>query len=367
MRKYELSIDVNYVKDWGVSEAIRELFQNSVDEEQVNPSNKSFFGYNEEKQELTIGNKCSCLDIESLLLGVTSKTNDDDTVGQFGEGYKIATVVLLRTKHPITFYNYGKREVWRPRLVKSRRYNGRLIPTFFVDKEFPWTSVPDNDLTIVVENITPEEYEQITHMILQLSDDIGDIYEVHTGNQVLLNPKYTGRIYVNGLYVCTDKTLNYGYNIQPRDLRLERDRKTVDGFDLIWTTSSIWGYLMDKKEFREMLFSDNTTDISYVVSMRNPTPSSKKWFTDTYGVDAIPCSTQSEYDDIVARGGRPVVVSNMLSKFYSHLYNTFTANNTLKGSTRELFEQWFGRLKSVVNVPIDLSNEFEELLNELDK
>ena len=163
--KFELTIDVNYVKGWGIAQAIRELFQNAKDEEVQNPENTAFFGYDEDTQTLTIGNKQSVLNIESLLLGVSTKTDDKHTIGQFGEGYKIATMVLLRTEHPITFYNYGAKEVWTTRLVKSRRYNGRLVPTFFVDKNYFWQSVPDNNLTIKVENVTLNEYEQIRDFI----------------------------------------------------------------------------------------------------------------------------------------------------------------------------------------------------------
>ena len=32
MRKYELSISADYVPEWGTTEAIREFFQNSIDE-----------------------------------------------------------------------------------------------------------------------------------------------------------------------------------------------------------------------------------------------------------------------------------------------------------------------------------------------
>lgn len=365
MAKYELSIDVNYVKDWGVAEAVREIFQNSVDEERVNPENKSFFGYDAEARTLTIGNKQSCLDVESLLLGVSTKTSNDDTIGQFGEGYKIATVVLLRTKHPITFYNYGKREVWKPRLVKSKRYNGRLIPTFFVDKEFPWTTVPDNDLTIVIENVTSEEYDSINEMILQLHTDIGRTYTDSRENKVLLEPKYSGKIYVNGLYVCTESNFNYGYDIQPKYLKLERDRKTVDGFDLRWATSCIWRDLMTTPEFKKMLFSKNYSDILYVLSTGASKPEGyDSWFEEQWG-DKIPCNTQFDYDDIISRGGNPVVVSDLVCRFYSDKYQNFMSNTTAVNSKKEKFTKWFEKLSDTVSVPEDLETQFFKLVDSL--
>ena len=43
--KYELTIDTNYVSDWNIAQAVRELFQNSVDSEGQNPGNTSYWKY----------------------------------------------------------------------------------------------------------------------------------------------------------------------------------------------------------------------------------------------------------------------------------------------------------------------------------
>lgn len=75
MRKYELSISADYVPEWGVVEAVREFFQNAIDEETRDSSNTMIFSYNEGERKLTIGNKHSELDIKSLLLGNTSKND----------------------------------------------------------------------------------------------------------------------------------------------------------------------------------------------------------------------------------------------------------------------------------------------------
>lgn len=133
MRKYELSISADYVPEWGVTEAIREFFQNSIDEETRDASNKMFFDYDAENRTVRIGNKHSELDIKTLLFGVTTKSGDKEMIGNHGEGYKIATVVLLRLGKTVVFQNYCRREIWRPRLVNSKRYGGIQVPTFFVD------------------------------------------------------------------------------------------------------------------------------------------------------------------------------------------------------------------------------------------
>lgn len=92
MRKYELSISADYVPGWGVTEAVREFFQNSIDEETRDSSNKMLFEYDEAEEKLIIGNKHSELDIKTLLFGTTTKNDDDAMIGNHGEGYKIATV-----------------------------------------------------------------------------------------------------------------------------------------------------------------------------------------------------------------------------------------------------------------------------------
>ena len=130
MRKYELSISADYVPDWGTTEAMREFFQNAIDEETRDSSNKMFFEYDPNEQIVRIGNKHSDLDIKTLLFGVTTKKEDREMIGNHGEGYKIATVVLLRMGKSVVFRNYCRKEIWRPRLVKSRKYDGVMVPTF---------------------------------------------------------------------------------------------------------------------------------------------------------------------------------------------------------------------------------------------
>jgi len=168
--KIELSLAREYVPSWTISDAVRELYQNALDQETQNPLNTMFWNYDATTETLRVGNQHSTLSTNTLLLGATSKADDENTIGQFGEGYKIATLVLVRNGKRVTFYNYGAREVWKPRFVKSRRLNADVL-TFFIDKEAVWKSVPDNDLMIEINGITEQEWnEQIVPSNLRLCD-----------------------------------------------------------------------------------------------------------------------------------------------------------------------------------------------------
>ena len=364
--KYELTIDTNYVSDWNIAQAVRELFQNSVDSEVQNPGNTSYWKYDEDTQKLYIGNKYSVLNVETLLLGVSTKTDDNTTIGQFGEGYKIATVVLLRTNHPITFYNYGAKEVWTTKLVKSRRFNGRLVPTFYVDKKYPWQKVPDNNLTIVVENVTSEDYKLICDYILSLHTDIGDTIDCGRFGTILLNPELQGKVFVSGLYVCTNERLNYGYNIKPVFLQLDRDRKTVDNFNLLWTTSRMWVENQEKTEFIEMLYGEDTPpDISYIGSLCSADSIDSTVldkFLATYGPDAIPVTSQEDYDLVLSMGGHPVFVNKVLGDVTKSISNNFLSTAVQTKSCLDMLTEWYKELEQEVDIPYELDDKFHRIL-----
>lgn len=311
MQKIELTISPDYVPSWTIADAVRELFQNSLDQEAVHEDNKCSWSY--EDDTLRISNRTSTLTASSLLLGSSTKVNDVRTIGQFGEGYKIAALVLLRNNKTVTVYNYGAREIWRPRFVNSRKFGGRVL-TFFIEKIAAWDKVPDNSLTIEVGGITQQEFdEQILPTNLHLKPGYNVVTSTDIGDAIDL----AGKIFVNGLYVCDSEELVFGYNFKPEHIKLDRDRKMVSTFEVRWLTSKLWDKSPDELQDTviRMLQSGASdvaylSDVSWTSSWRNTAYDS---FRYAYGDLAVPVATQIEMS-VVPEGYTGIIVPESYQK-----------------------------------------------------
>lgn len=327
MSKYELTISTGYVPDWTYVEAIRELFQNAIDNQKVNENNKMLFEY--KNGVLNVCNKSSKLTLDSLLIGSSTKRGDNKTIGKHGEGYKIAFMVLLREGKNVTVYNYGANEIWTTRLVKSRRFNGAQVVQIDVNKTPFWAKVPNYDLTITVEGISKEEFDNVKSSNLRLKDNV-EIIEGSIYGDLLTDTTEKGRIYVEGLYVCTKNDLDYGYNFRSNYISLDRDRKLVDSFDISWYSSAIWvdAVANDRERFAHTcidMIKDNKPDTKFIGSMSTFSGESLKLLAQElylnivseYGDNVVPVCNNIDYDAVKKEGRKPVIVSGQIKKIVS--------------------------------------------------
>lgn len=321
MTKYELSLSPDYVPAWTRVDAIRELFQNAIDQETQHQDNKMFHSYDPVTTTLIVGNRISVLEPGTLLLGTSTKRDDKSTVGQFGEGYKIAALVLTRLGKQMEIHNYGAKQIWRPRFSKSKKYNSTIL-VFEVESYsiWPFAKAPDNNLTIVVKGISTEEYTQIVESNLHLCASLIESIKT-THGRILLNKP--GRIFVNGLAVCNYDAYKYGYDFKPSKIKLDRDRKLVSDFDLKWLASTMWaeaaGQSNEAAEVFLTLAKSSAADVAFVdshiynVADKLVTTFNKAYedFKEEYGDDAEPVSENYELDDLRENCPhvKPVIVS----------------------------------------------------------
>lgn len=246
--KIEMSLSSNYVSHWGWEQAFRELLQNALDCESF------VIEYNQEDQTVVIFTADGAIPRQALLLGESGKKSGD-TIGHFGEGLKLAMLILAREGYPITVTSGT--EIWKPHMEHSDMYG---CDALMIDIE----EYPEGDkscVEIVVGNISPDMAEIIDGMYLTKDHyskalatssqshcfnkmdvatqaEIEALYDDHEDEDIedLLRSK----VFVGGLFVAyLNGNFKYSYNFHPSCVKLDRDRMTVNTWDVQWEISKL--------------------------------------------------------------------------------------------------------------------------------
>lgn len=286
-KTYELPLSRDYVRHWGLLEAVRELIQNAIDSD-------SPFEYAFEGDRLTITSRYTTLDPRTLILGATSKAGQADKIGSFGEGYKIALLVLARLGKTVFVQNGDL--MWHPRFAESEQFGGEV---FCIEEEpIPEALRVGNGLEFMVADLDDDEQAAIRSSCLMMQPPMTDVIGTSLGH---ILPSRPGKLYIGSLLVC-DTKLQYGYDVLPKHLRLERDRKTVDGFDLKWLIKDMWAD-SGKWELMAQMMLDEVPDVEY---LHNSAPSALKnaclELYDQKHPGAIAAKDQADLDRIKAVG-----------------------------------------------------------------
>lgn len=247
---YELSLTRGYVSRWGMVQAVRELIQNALDSD--SPFVYDFASDDNGNSILSLTSEFTTLTPATLLLGSTSKAESKESIGSFGEGYKIALLVLTRLGYDVEMRNGSV--LWKPRF----RFNQRFGEELLVIEETELSDRRNKGLTVVIFGLTPADVEEVRASCLKMQDSIGQAKATEYGDILLERP---GTLYVGSLYICkTD--LVHGYNIKPEYLKLERDRQTVDSWELKRMTRDMWFATGEVDKVAAMIEA-NIADVEY--------------------------------------------------------------------------------------------------------
>lgn len=291
--KYELSISTNYVSKWGRWEAVRELLQNAYDQRDRDSDCIVTFEYT--NGVLLIGTSTGKLEPKTLLLGETDKAGEPGLRGKFGEGYKLALLVLCRLGHKVLIANGG--DFWTPAIERSETF-GTDVLTIHSD---PGESKPG--VRVVINGITLEQWQEISKNVWRTARRDKD--------EVILIPEEKGRIYVGGLFVC-HMNLDHGYSFRVETVVLDRDRGMVNEFDITLETSRLW---LANKESAYSLLLRESPDIRYADSIYDQPAAVKQvydTFVEKHGRLTIPVSTQEEVQRAQAAGVKWTLIPKIL-------------------------------------------------------
>ena len=335
MKTVELSLCKDYVSHWSEWEAVREILQNAIDNGAYTALTHS--------NALRIKSYDTKLPLESLLLGKSSKAGDDSQIGKFGEGYKLALLILCTMGYKVKIINAN--EIWVPRLATSAVFGVETLHIDIVEG-----SKDSKDLIFIIEGLTLEQFSSQFKPDMPIGVPVSD------------NP---GDIYVSGLFVGNQKGFQYSYNLSPSQLQLDRDRRMVPYYDLAFQTSLIWTGLLDTRGDTVLdLMEKKAPDVEYVEyhAQRKSVAATSIYgsYSSRYG-SAIPVSNQDEINRAVAAGVKfqlvPAGLKNILWKLVGYVIPS-------KGTPKQKLEKFLDKYRSVLSV--EQTADLKEIIGDLD-
>lgn len=310
---YPLPLSRNYVRHWTAIEAIRELIQNGID-------SKADFEYALLDDGVVLRSRGVILTPETLVLGVTSKADDADKIGSFGEGYKIALLVLTREGRDVKVVNGAL--TWTPEFRHNDAFGAEML--HIVEKRSD--AAPSDvwpDLEFRIFGLSADELQAVQDSCLLMQAPMEDAISVPQGR---ILPSQPGRLYVGGLFICTTE-LRFGYDIKPQHITLERDRQTVADWDLKRLTCDMW-QASGRDDFVAELIEDECKDVAWLEYIDPTEAVAEACYRRFSGASptSIPVANQVDYDRAIQHRSTPVFVS-------PRYYRSITRSPSYRSST----------------------------------
>ena len=219
-------ISENYIPDWTVQDAIREIYQNFIDYGEYSVTKATAMIESSTFESFIFSNDFEPDSADLLIIGDSNKTSTSR--GKYGEGLKMAALVILR--------NGGEM------LINTTTFSAKFniisntntnIKTLGVTISEPLKNTKVNNFDLWIK-LPINEFEAYQDKLIK---PIDVVHTTENYGSIVNKPK--GSIYVGGLFVCVLNDLDYAYDIQPKHLSLDRDRKVPQNFEVKWVISKI--------------------------------------------------------------------------------------------------------------------------------
>jgi len=225
---YPMTLD--YVPDWDAWAIVRELATNALD------ADPGFTMELNAEGALVIKSRGDNLAIRHLLFGVTQK-DSPDAIGQFGEGLKLALLVLTRMGLTAHIYS-GGRHLWNEPAEMEGEQVFKVV----------WKGgVQDTGQTVIGipgwAEIEPDTYKER----FVRPGDPRILYTDPFGRSIL--EEHLSNIYVKGVWVqrggSYGSTYAFSYNLTGVDMN--RDRGVIDIWKANCEIGKIWASVTDEE------------------------------------------------------------------------------------------------------------------------
>jgi hypothetical protein len=293
-KTFSLNLHRNYVPNWGIAEVVREVVSNARD---AGAHTVEFFG----DDRVVVSNEGDPGLFELLVIGGGTKTEGGETIGQFGEGLKMAALVATRTRGSHMSISCPKGRL-SFEFKKNESLGGELL-TAVLDE----SSRSDNFTVIVDGKNVKEIYDT---MFLQTDSGYGPIERQEQSKM---------RVFAKGVHITTlEEPCLFDWNLE--HLKLNRDRTIPDTYAIrsgvgSFITSQLW---LGSEEWADRLLEHQN---SYEAQSLRSTwlgDKGKKMMTGAfyrkYGENAVLASSDTSRNQLAAaRGYKPIVLPDHIA------------------------------------------------------
>jgi len=243
----------------------------------LDPASTLTFEYTPQHERLTVGNHNCELKPRSLLLGISDKRDNKKLIGQFGEGYKLALLVLTRLSYDVTIYN--NEFIWKPRFEYNEEYESNVLVITIEEAE-----VSSPGVFFEIKDVGQRAYAGVCEKFLGANSPT---------NVILKDDFLRSKVFVNGLFVCQIEKLSWGYNFSADRIKVDRDRGMASTFDVTWQASKLWEQTSDPKQLYKE-FAKDSLDVEFCV---RPTSATSNAIVEQFKAEhpgCVPVATQEE-------------------------------------------------------------------------
>lgn len=239
-----LPLSMDYTVHWSVGEALRELIANQRDGAGHDPE-KCFTSMTEDTGRthasghhpitLKIGNLSSePLKERILVLGASSKRDENEqSIGRFGEGAKVAICVLAREEIDISCRNY--RDLWQFEFRENKDYGCKVLHVDIYRDHFP-----DDGNGLIEFTLENVQNPHIKMMEFYLLDSFLKTHEQLKGEPIEkldfelgeYFPDVTGEVFVGGIRIRDAEVRSPSVNLLPNSVTLDRERRAIPSDEL---------------------------------------------------------------------------------------------------------------------------------------
>jgi hypothetical protein len=272
MAVIKLGIHRDYCQKWGLWEGVREFIQNALDEDDKGNRLETSF----RDGTLTITNIGSEIPMSAMAVGYSSKRDDEQARGQYGEGMKLAMLALIRAGHSVKVLT-GDR-IYKPEIVFDSQL-GCDVLAIKLGKRM----VTSKGTTVVIGGLSADEHEWVMSRFTRTHVYIGETISTPYG-MILLNERMKGIVYVKGIYVCEIPGLRFGYDLN--QCELDRDRAIPRQFDVEYYSSACIKHAvvsgLMSTDIAVTMACEEATDARFVFSSLCESPEYTDMFVESF-------------------------------------------------------------------------------------